>query len=52
MANSNFSPATALIISQNKAAESDHMMRCINSLTTGSMQPKQEEANLVLGLEN
>ncbi|MFM1794047.1 MAG: hypothetical protein RL642_432 [Bacteroidota bacterium] len=42
-ANSNLNPATALIINQVRAAKSDHMMRCINSLTTGSIALKQSE---------
>lgn len=36
-ANSNLRPATALLINQTKADESDQTMRCINALTTGSM---------------
>ncbi len=37
IANSNLKPAMALIMSHVKAAKSDHMMRCINSLTIGSI---------------
>jgi radical SAM protein with 4Fe4S-binding SPASM domain len=36
-ANSNRRPATALIINQTNAAVSDHMMRCMNALISGSI---------------
>ncbi len=48
MASSNLNPATALIMSQVSAAKSDHIIRCINSLTTGSISYKQNDLELVL----
>lgn len=46
-ANSNFNPATALIISQTSAEVKDQTIRCMKALTTGSMALKQQLRELV-----
>lgn len=48
-ANSNFNPATALLMSQTRAVDNDQTMRCMNALTKGSMGFKQKMPDLVQG---